>query len=166
MKANITIEKGSKQEKWETVSSGGFPPMWKPVKDGESVVIRPFATRIIPAKGKRRASPAVDCVLLGINSGNFFLQNNRVKVGAGDMITIPLSYNLDGEDKLAVSLDKGKTARLSKLSDLIVSKNVALNLVFNGKVKGGQGTVKRFTIMVPQGFRAMLGSLPASKKAK
>jgi len=141
---------------WETVSSGGFPPMWKPEEKGENIIIRPLQMRVIPGKGKRKENSAVDALFLGGTSQNFFLRDEQVPVNNGDVITIPLSYNLEGEDKLAYR-DK-KKAFLSNLSLLVLRQQSALNIIFGGKVKGGQGTVKQFTIMAPRGFRETAAS--------
>lgn len=152
MKASVKI--GSK-DKWETISSGGFSPLWKPEKSGESVIIRPVASRIIPAKGKRKDSPAIDCIFLGGSSRSFYQQDKQVPVSENDFITLPLSFNLEGEDKLAVATRSGKKlqVRLSAISEAVKKEKSRLNIIFLGRVKGGQGTVKQFTIAAPQGFR-------------
>src|SRR5437899_1868707 len=46
-----------------------------------------------------------------------------------------------------------KKARLSKLSEALRHDKLPMRIVFDGKVKGGQGTVKLFTIQTPSGLK-------------
>jgi hypothetical protein len=151
-KANSTDWEKTDSKEWEVTSTGSFHPMWTPVKDGESLVCRPVSVRVIPAHGKVKAGGAMDVIRLGGSSTSFAQGGNKIKVGTGDTVTVPLSYNLVGEDRLAV-LDKKGVPSLSKLAQLIVNDGQAFNIVFNGKVKGGGGSVKRFTVMAPRGYR-------------
>lgn len=125
--------------------------MWKPSEEGEDIIFRPISGHVIPKKGKRKESGAVIAALLGGSSESFYSGDKKQGVANGDRITIPLSYNLEGEDKLGIHT-KGLTI-LSPLSKYILQEGKSLRVVFDGKVKGGQGSVKRFTIMAPQGAR-------------
>lgn len=135
--------------------------MWKPSEEGENIIFRPVSGHIIPKKGKRKESGAIIAVLLGSSSDSFYSGDKKQGVATGDRITIPLSYNLEGEDKLGVHT-KG-LCTLSPLSKYILSESKELRVVFDGKVKGGQGSVKRFTIMAPPGAREAAAKSPQNE---
>lgn len=153
------MKKSTGSESWETVSTGGFAPAWKPQREGESIVIRPIAGRMIPAHGKIKAGPALDAILLsGGTSTSFYTGDKKADIKPNSTICVFLSFALLGTDKLAYETGKGKniTVTLSPLSQAAVREKVGLMIVFDGKVKGGQGSVKRFTIKAPLGLRDKL----------
>jgi hypothetical protein len=141
---------------WETISTGGFAPMWKPMKDGEDVEIIPLSCKVIPASGKRKESAMVECRLVGGSSEAFFSKDVKRGVANGENISIPLSHQLSGDDKLGTRFKK--KAMLSPLASYLLSKTMPMRIVYGGKVKGGQGSVKLFTIQVPRGVREALAS--------
>lgn len=147
----------SNREDWEVVSTGGFSPTWKPEKAGEDVIFIPLSARILPPRKKMKESAMVECELTGGSSDNFYSKDVMKGVAIGERFTIPLSYNLLGEDKLGIH--EKKKASLSKVSLWLLSQRKSMRIVFDGKIKGGQGSVKLFTIMLPSGVReAMAGS--------
>ncbi len=145
---------------WETVSTTGFPPMWKPVKRGEDVIITPtpqFRTMKIRkgGKGKVQENFAIECLFQGGSSDSFFSGKGskaKASIGKGDTISIPLSFGMLGQDKVAV-IDANKP-QLSALSKLVIKDKKQLRLIFDGKepIGGGQ-TVKRLTIQAPAGYK-------------
>lgn len=152
---------GSKED-WETVSTGGFAPMWKPEDEGEDVIFVPLSARVVPPRGKVKESAMVVCKLSGGSSENFYSKDVLKGVAVGEEFSIPLSFNLNGDDKLGVhEAGKGKkrgTAILSSLSKHLLASGTPMRIVFDGKIKGGQGSVKLFTIQLPKGTReAMAG---------
>lgn len=151
----------SMQNQWddlddfETVSTGGFPPMWKPSKDGESIYIRPMVTKLMSGKKIKNPNSSVECILLGDKSGSFFQGEKKVTVPLNSTISLGLSYNLVGEDRVAVYTDEESgEARLSNLSQLLLEDSKGMIITFDGKVKGKGGrSVKTFTIMAPKGYK-------------
>jgi hypothetical protein len=144
-------------EGYETVSTGGFPPMWKPERDGTILLIKPVSVHVIPAakgggKNKRKESLSFQgTVQQSSDMEAFYIKDKQAQVAYGDLVSVPVSYNLEGEDKLAVF--DGKESRLSQLSELLKKHDAAFRIIFGGKIKGGQGMVKLFTIQVPKGLR-------------
>ena len=125
--------------------------MWKPDKAGEDVIFIPLSAKVIPPHKKMKESAMVECELTGGSSESFFSRDVKKGVADGERFTIPLSYNLLGDDKLG--LHEKKKASLSKLSLYLLQHRTSMRIVFDGKVKGGQGTVKQFTLQVPREVR-------------
>ena len=143
-------------EDWETISTGGFAPMWKPESEGEDVIFIPLSARVIPPAKKRKESAAVECELRGGSSENFYTKDVLKGVAIGEKFVIPLSYNLLGDDNLG--LHSKKKASLSRVSMYCLSKRLSMRVIFDGKIKGGQGTVKLFTVQLPKGVREAMAS--------
>lgn len=150
---------------WESASSG-FAPLWKP-EQGESVTVQvvsvePFKTkRQKPKKGKKtemQPSFAISCILRGGSLSNFFKnKTTHADVKYGDNVTLGSSFNLQGEDRLIVVDDKGTSARLSRMAELLNEENKAFRIVFNGKIQtDGARSVNDFTVQFPKGYREKL----------
>lgn len=163
-KSNRTYSRAVSQrnDDWEQISTGGFPPMWKPEEAGEDVVFIPLHARIIPPAKKRKESAAVECELTGGSSDSFYLRDVKKGVANGERFTIPLSYNLLGDERLG--LHEKKKASLSRVSQYLLANRFSMRIVFDGKVKGGQGTVKQFSIYLPRGVREKMAERSLSKK--
>lgn len=144
------------QEDWEQISTGGFAPMWKPEDAGEDVIFIPLSARIIPPAKKRKESAAIECELTGGSSDSFYSRDVKKGVANGERFVIPLSYNLNGDDKLGTH--EKKKASLSRVSQWLLANRQSMRIVFDGKVKGGQGTVKQFSIYLPKGVREAMAS--------
>jgi len=150
------------QDGYEVVSSGTFPPMWKPERDGEAILIMPGEFRILTMKqGKKtKENASMDCIFRGGSSESFFVGSGKAShqqaVSSGDFVTLPMSYNLMGENRLAVQEDEEdiSSIRLSALSRLSVEESKPLKIIFTGKAPiGGGRSVKGFTISAPAGFK-------------
>lgn len=139
------------RDDWETVSTGGFAPTWKPDEPGEDVIFIPLSARLMPARKKMKESVMVECELQGGSSDSFYTKDIKKGVAIGDRFSIGVSYNLMGDDKLAIH--EKKKASLSKVSNWLLANRKCMRIIFDGKVKGGQGHVKLFTIMLPSGAR-------------
>lgn len=164
------VNEYQEQDGFETVASSGFPPMWKPLEDGETVIVIPseFRTMSIKKGKKTQENHALDCILKGGTSDNFYTgggkNSTKCKVPIEDLITIPLSYNLLGNMRLAVENEKNGHIEYSNLSKLSQKEGFPILIVFNGKqpIGGGQ-TVKRFTIQAPKGTREILINMESGK---
>jgi hypothetical protein len=150
-------------QQWESASSGGFAPLWKP-EQGESVIVQvlgvePF--KVKKQKGKKvkddmQPSFAIHCTLRGGSLANFFKnKTTHADVKYGEDVTLGSSYNLCGEDKLVV-IDRG-SARLSKMAELLLKDGQSFRVVFNGKIKtDGARSVNDFTVQFPKGYKDKL----------
>lgn len=152
-------ESGNGNE-WESASSGGFAPLWKP-EHGESIIFQPKEVHLFKTKkGKKNnnktPSYAITGVLVGGSIANFYSgKGDATDVKHGDMVTVGSSYNLCAEDKLIVIEKSG--ARLSKMTELLLDDNKAFRIVFNGKVKTDGGrSVNDFTVQFPKGYKEKL----------
>ncbi len=149
--------KKGKDEDWETLSTGGFAPMWKPTREGEDVIFIPLSAKVMPPIKGQKESATVECELTGGASKSFFVRDVKRGVANGERFVIPLSYNLMGEDLLGVH--EKKHARLSKLANFLLSKRISMRIRFDAKIKikGGRH-VKQFTVQVPKGVREQIAS--------
>src|SRR5229473_5284799 len=117
-------KKGTKKEvgalDWENASGGeweslstGFAPLWKP-EEGDIIIVTPVAVHPFKSKkggkkGKKNAGKinyALEAIFQGGSPKHFFTgsgKNNREsEINKGDIVAVGTSYNLMGEDKLAV----------------------------------------------------------------
>jgi hypothetical protein len=165
MKAHLL--KSTSANEWETTGGfSGFPPTWKPEKLGESVIGVPvdISSFLYGKKKKAKMIHNIQFLLRETNSKSFFTGSKkkksikRVDVAIGDIISIPASVKLEGEE--ALYLDKGekKKAILSPLSIKLESESVACKVVFNGRIDiGGPNKMKDFMLLIPKGFKAQKG---------
>lgn len=152
----------ARNSEWETVSSGGFAPMWKPSTKGEDVICIPLTGRVIPKKGKRKESAVIECRLMGGGSESFFgAQDVKKGVANGEKFVIPLSNQLLGH----LGTFEKHEVRLSTMSQYLLSVNKPLRIVFDGKIKGGQGHVKLFTVQAPPGTAQALATFTPRENA-
>lgn len=159
---------------WEDVSTG-FAPLWKP-EAGDVIFITPVSVHTFKSKKAKKGEKkkdagkinyAVECIFKGGSSAHFFTgagkTNKEVSINPGDIIAIGTSYNLMGEDKLAVEVKVGE-ARLSRMADLIISEEQAFRVAFMGKVPIGNGrSVNNFTVQVPKGYKEKLSQSTKKK---
>lgn len=124
----------------ETGARQTFPPLWKPVKKGEFIIGVPLAVKTsMFGKGKKRKPiHNIDFLLRDMNTDNFFSGSKKKKtlkkadVAKGDIISIPGSYALSGEEKVYV--DNGKTATLSPIAKKLSKQEKSMKIEFDGKV--------------------------------
>lgn len=146
-------------QEWESASSGGFAPLWKP-EHGESIVFQPNEVHLFKIKKKKKGNKTPSYAISGIlKSGslaNFYSgKGTATDVKHGDMVTVGSSYNLCAEDKLIVIEKSG--ARLSRMSEMLLKDDKAFRIVFNGKVKTeGARSVNDFTVQYPKGYKEKL----------
>src|SRR5439155_23551593 len=147
------------QSEWETTHSGGFSPMWKPQEEGEFVIIYPVGIREITVKSGKQSKEnfLMDARILeaqgtfGSGSGN---NAKSVDVSNGDMISIPLSYNLLGDIALSVQENEGVHPEMSRLSKYSIDNKIPIRVQFNGIVKlAGGRKVKLFEVQAPKGVK-------------
>jgi hypothetical protein len=161
---------------WEDVSTG-FAPLWKPESNDvvfiTPVSVHPFKSKKAKKDAKKKEAGkinyAVEAIYKGGSAEHFYkgsgASSQQVDIKLGDIVAIGTSYNLMGEDKLAVEVREGE-ARLSAMSVLIGENQQAFRISFNGKVKiGGGRSVNNFSVQVPKGFREklVLGQNPTKK---
>jgi hypothetical protein len=151
--------KGSINEWENTGGFSGFPPLWKPEKVGESIIGVPIEIKSnLFGKGKKaKMVHNINFLLRETNSKSFFTGSKRKKnikkvdVAIGDIISIPASAKLRGEESIYV--EKGKKAVLSKLAVRLEEKSMAMRIVFNGRIDVGSGNkMKDFLVQIPKGF--------------
>lgn len=149
---------------WETTGGfSGFPPTWKPERIGESVVGVPvdISSFLYGKKKKAKMIHNIHFLLRETNSKSFFSGSKkkknikRVDVAIGDIVSIPASVKLEGEE--ALYLDKGekKKAVLSPLSIKLEKESMSCKVLFNGRIDvGGPNKMKDFMLLIPKGFKA------------
>lgn len=152
---------------WETTGGfSGFPPTWKPEKIGESVIGVPvdISSFLYGTKKKKKMIHNIKFLLRETNSKSFYTGSKkkknakRVDVAIGDIISIPASVKLEGDE--ALYLDKGekKKAILSPLSIQLEKESMACKIVFNGRIDvGGPNKMKDFMLLIPKGFKKKSG---------
>lgn len=159
------VEGGTDQ--WESLSTG-FAPLWKPEK-GDAIIVMPTAIHTFKSKKVKKGQKkkdagkinfALEAIFKGGSNAHFYTgsgsNSKEAEVSPGSIVAIGTSYNLMGEDKLAVEIAPGE-ARLSKLSQLIEEEGQAFKIVFNGKIPlGGGRSVNDFSCFAPKGFKERL----------
>src|SRR5258708_29419572 len=103
---------------WESLSTG-FAPLWKP-EAGDSIVVIPVSIHTFKSKKAKKGEKkkdagkinyALEAIFKGGSSSHFYTgggkNNKEVEINPGDIIAIGTSYNLMGEDKLAVEIKAG-----------------------------------------------------------
>jgi len=145
---------------WETISAGGFPPIWKPTEKNEYVCFIPAAFHLATIKsGKRKTgSWLMHGVLTETNSENFYQGSGKaqtmVPVGKDDLIALPLSASLEGAGRLGVRGKGKKSPEFTPIAKAAIKKGVALRVVYLQTIPiGGGQEVKRFLIQAPLGLR-------------
>lgn len=160
---------------WEDVSTG-FAPLWKP-ESGDVIFVTPVSVHTFKSKKVKKGTKkkdvgkinyALEAIFKGGSADHFFTgsgtNNKEVAIKPGDIVAIGTSYNLMGEDKLAVEVKEGE-ARLSAMAVLIGEEQQAFRISFNGKVQiGGGRSVNNFSVQVPKGFRERLAQTSKTKK--
>src|SRR5205823_8332303 len=106
---------------------------WKPMKADNAIEVLPLSARYTPKRGKFQEGAFVTCKLVGGNSSMFFMKDVKRPVKKGGNISVALSYNLSGDDLLAV-IEKHK-ARLSRLSEACKKQHLPMRIIFDGKIK-------------------------------
>lgn len=164
-KKSVTDWEGAELEvgEWESASSGGFAPLWKP-EQGESVIVQvlsvsPFKSKKGKKTSKKEMQPsyAIECILMqGSSLANFYKsKGNHIDVKIGDTVTLGSSYNLIGPDKLVMIEKNG--AIISPMAELLKEDNKSFRVVFNGKIKTeGARSVNDFTVQFPKGYKEKL----------
>lgn len=153
-------------DEYETVATSGFNPNWIPENEGETVDLLPVGFRVIEGKiikkKKQNDTLCMDCIYMGGNSPSFYTGRKKAKqveMENGDLFSIVISYNLMGENRLAVLEDDEDmhSARVSSLLNLCNDNKKPVRVVFGGKVsiEGGR-TVKQFTILAPKGYKEQI----------
>lgn len=158
---------GGAGAEWESLSTG-FAPLWKPEK-GDAIIVMPTAIHTFKSKKVKKGAKkkdvgkinyALEAIFKGGSNAHFYTgsgtNSKEAEVTPGSIVAIGTSYNLMGEDKLAVEIKPGE-ARLSKLSTLIEKEGQAFKIVFNGKIPLGEGrSVNDFSCFAPRGFKEKL----------
>ena len=180
-------KKGTKKEvgalDWENASGGeweslstGFAPLWKP-EEGDTIFITPTAVHPFrSAKGKKKGKKtnkinyALEAIFKGGNAGHFYTgsgtKSKEAVINVGDIVAVGTSFNLMGEDKLAVEVKLGE-ARLSRMATLIETEGQAFKIVFNGQIPlGGGRKVNDFSLFTPKGFKEKLAQSGQKTKKK
>ena len=152
---------------WETTGGfSGFPPVWKPEKLGETLIGVPvgISSFLYGKKKKAKMIHNVQFLLRETNSKSFFTGSKkkknikRVDVAIGDIVSIPASTKLEGEESLYLDKGEKKKAVLSPLSVRLEQESLACKIVFNGRVDvGGPNKMKDFMVLIPKGFKAKKG---------
>lgn len=144
---------------WETLPTG-FAPLWKP-KEGDTIQFTPKSVAAfkgkgaVGKKGKGKINASCTAVLRGgksIFTTGGAKNQKEVSVKVGEDISVGLSFNMIGEDAIAVL--EGNEYVLSPMSELLKKEGKSFRVRFDGKVPiGGGRSVNRYTIQVPNGFR-------------
>ncbi len=145
---------------WESQSSSGFPPLWKPQKVGEFVVGVPIEVK--SNKYGKQMLHNINFLLRDTNSLSFFSGSKKkktekvIKVATGDLVSIPHCYKLTGE-KL-VTVERGKNITLSPMAQGLSEDSQSMRIVFNGRIAlGGKNDMKDFIVQTPKGFTPKTG---------